>query len=196
MPPRLIEHDGRALSISAWSRQPHQRALGLSRGTIGMRLDAGWTAEQALTIQLGCRVPAEGPAAVLPNVPYAADVAAQLMVSTGPATLEQVADALGLTRERVRQIEAEALAKLRKRAPLVRLTPGFDHVHVSTGRHEPSRTRPAPAAEVVAPVVAPAVEDGLQSSPWRELEHALVRGTRAAEALLAILDEVGAMEAA
>lgn len=194
MPPRLIEHDGRALSITAWSRQPHQRALGLSRGTIGMRLDAGWTAEQALTIQLGCRVPAEGPAAVLPNVPYDADVAAQLMVSTGPATLEQIADALGLTRERVRQIEAEALAKLRKRAPLVRLTPGFDHVHVSTGRHEPSRTRSAPV--VAAPVVAPVVEDGLQSSPWRELEQALVRGTRAAEALLAILDEVGAMEAA
>ena len=35
--------------------------------------------------------------------------------SSSPLTLQEIADALSLTRERVRQIEAKALTKLRKK---------------------------------------------------------------------------------
>jgi RNA polymerase sigma factor (sigma-70 family) len=38
-----------------------------------------------------------------------------------PRTLEQVGDELGITRERVRQIESRALAELRSQAPQLHL---------------------------------------------------------------------------
>lgn len=49
---------------------------------------------------------------------YEDDVAARLFVAhfTDGATLEQVGDAFGITRERVRQLEAKALDRARKRA--------------------------------------------------------------------------------
>lgn len=51
------------------------------------------------------------------DTPYRRDVAAQLFVAIfkGGATLDSIAEALGVSRERVRQIEGDAIAKLRER---------------------------------------------------------------------------------
>ena len=48
------------------------------------------------------------------DTPYEQDVACQLFVATFAqgATLDSIADAIGVSRERVRQIETEALRKL------------------------------------------------------------------------------------
>lgn len=48
---------------------------------------------------------------------YAKDIACQLFVAVfrGGSTLDSIAEALGVSRERVRQIEGEAMAKLRAR---------------------------------------------------------------------------------
>lgn len=48
------------------------------------------------------------------DTPYRRDVACQLFVATfrGGATLDAIAEAIGVSRERVRQIEGEAIAKL------------------------------------------------------------------------------------
>lgn len=50
--------------------------------------------------------------------PYSEDIAAQLFVATFPdgATLEQIGEAFGVTRERIRQVEVDALETLRNRA--------------------------------------------------------------------------------
>ena len=50
------------------------------------------------------------------ETPYERDVACQLFVQTfgSSATLDMIAEALGISRERVRQIELEALRKLRE----------------------------------------------------------------------------------
>lgn len=59
-------------------------------------------------------------ARVHPTLPFELDVAAQRFVEDHPngATLEEIGAALGLTRERVRQIEEIALAKIRKFSPV------------------------------------------------------------------------------
>jgi hypothetical protein len=58
-------------------------------------------------------------ALVHPTLPFEFDTAAQLFVDEHPhgATLDEVGEALGLNRERVRQIEHAALAKIRKLSP-------------------------------------------------------------------------------
>lgn len=48
-----------------------------------------------------------------PGTRYEDDPAAQMIASRGGSTLELVAEALGVSRERVRQIQADALRKLR-----------------------------------------------------------------------------------
>jgi hypothetical protein len=55
---------------------------------------------------------------------YADDVAAQLFVAAYPdgATLEEVGDAFGVTKERIRQIENGALRHLESRLRLVGIT--------------------------------------------------------------------------
>ena len=52
---------------------------------------------------------------VHPTSRYEDDPAAQMIASLGGATLELVGEAMGITRERVRQIEAAALLKLHER---------------------------------------------------------------------------------
>ena len=47
------------------------------------------------------------------RTPYADDVVCQIAVSAGPLRLDDIADLMGVHRERVRQIEAQALRKLR-----------------------------------------------------------------------------------
>ena len=49
------------------------------------------------------------------------------VAAEGPRTLDEVADVLGLTGERVRQIEERALTKLRNSAPLRRLFDESDY---------------------------------------------------------------------
>lgn len=106
-------------------------------------------------------------ATVHPTLPFARDPDAQRFVADHPdgATLEQVGDALGVTRERVRQLERTALGRLRKRAALAGIDPS-DLAHVLAQRERgiapstfseapqlPSWRRPARAAkpEVTTP---------------------------------------------
>lgn len=58
------------------------------------------------------------PWTVHPSLPFAADAAAQAFVAEHPlgATLEEVAEAMGVTREAVRQLEEAAFAELRRAA--------------------------------------------------------------------------------
>jgi hypothetical protein len=85
--------------------------------------------------------------------PYASDVAAQLFVAHfgDGATLEDIGDALGVTRERVRQIEQVALRHLRARAKLAGISRediaailvgrvGANE-HVESTHYEPTRQR-------------------------------------------------------
>lgn len=62
-------------------------------------------------------------AIVHPTLAYALDEAAQRFVAEHPdgATLDEVGAAIGMTRERIRQIEDDAIAKMRRRAPLAGL---------------------------------------------------------------------------
>lgn len=70
------------------------------------------------------------------ETPYRDDVACQLFVATfrGGATLDSIAEALGVSRERVRQIEGEALKKIRAQGlPAFDIDP-FDPSETRTGR--------------------------------------------------------------
>ncbi len=46
---RLLEHNGKTLSISAWAREPEVKELGLEPKSISWRLANGWSVEDALT---------------------------------------------------------------------------------------------------------------------------------------------------
>jgi hypothetical protein len=64
-------------------------------------------------------------ATVHPTHPYRRDPAARAFVDAHPdgATLDEVGTALGITRERLRQIETNALATLRKRTKFAGIDP-------------------------------------------------------------------------
>ena len=104
---------------------------------------------------------------VHPTSRYADDPAAQILASRGGATLETVAAALGVSRERVRQIQTAAIAHIRARLPLV----GLDASHL---------------AEVLATRVgdddtathghAPAGYAGPSQSEAQQAHHAPARG--------------------
>lgn len=66
-------------------------------------------------------VRAQPGALVHPTSRYEADAAAQMIASLGGVTLEFVACAMGVSRERVRQIQDRALVRLRARLPLVQI---------------------------------------------------------------------------
>lgn len=61
-------------------------------------------------------------ALVHPSTRYELDPAAQMIASMGGATLEMVGEAMGISRERVRQIEAVALRRLKARCRLAGIT--------------------------------------------------------------------------
>jgi hypothetical protein len=189
---RRLEHNGRTLSVSEWVAQPEQRALGLSVHTINQRLRDSWPVGEALTTQRGARRNTSSfrVATVPPESSYLEDAVAQAFVAEhGGATLDEVAKEMGITRERVRQIEAVALARLRKRMPLAGITVE-DLGHVSTGRYD------GPPVVARAPGASEPVEhdDGRPWSPaLRELDEQLERATRRLEAWL---DVLGTVEAA
>lgn len=66
-----------------------------------------------------------GPALVHPTMPYELDEAAQRFVDEHPdgGSLDEIGEAMGLTRERIRQIESIALRRLSIRLPLAGIDP-------------------------------------------------------------------------
>src|SRR5262249_21721085 len=46
----ILSHNGRRLTVTEWARQ-----LGINPRTLGLRIDAGWTADEALTVPVGAR---------------------------------------------------------------------------------------------------------------------------------------------
>ena len=84
-----------------------------------------------------------------------------------PPTLEEIGQQMGLSRERVRQLEHRALARLRERNAIRRLGAAFELV---PGGDEPSAP-PAPAEALPAPVLSrprvPALPGAGTSAPRR-----------------------------
>jgi hypothetical protein len=143
-PARTFEHAGLALTVREWAERS-----GVGVQTIYSRLAAGHSVGAAIgELPLGpmvaplcclcgvapaiawrggrcntCRHVRQHGALVDMHTPYARDAAAQAFVAEheGGATLELVGLAMGVTRERIRQIEASALARFRRRAHLAGL---------------------------------------------------------------------------
>lgn len=107
---------------------------------------------------VGIRAAAATEGSIHPGLPFEQDEAAQRFVAEHPdgATLEEVGNAFGLTRERMRQIEAKAIDALRKRCALAGIE-AEDLAAALARRDEVSprgprltaATRPAPEAEPV-----------------------------------------------
>jgi hypothetical protein len=109
---RDITAYGRTQSISAW-----QREFGLHRGAIESRLKAGHSPEDAVSRGHISEAKELWPGAN--DLPFEADVIAQKLVNWhGPFTLETIGECLGITRERVRQVEARAFRKFREACAL------------------------------------------------------------------------------
>lgn len=122
-----------------------------------------------------------GESVVHPSTEYSEDPAAQMITSMPEgATLEQIGEAIGCTRERVRQIEVSALKKLRKRVAEFGLTDAdLFTSHASTDRH----VAPAPPS---APREAVARDDELVrgSVAWSRASSATGRGDARTSPLL------------
>lgn len=86
------------------------------------RAEDGWSYYYRCRTCCGLRVarPRERGSIVAHGVPYELDEAVKRFVDEHPsgATLEEVGVAFGVSRERIRQIESVALAKLRRRLEL------------------------------------------------------------------------------
>lgn len=103
------------MSVAQWSEDPDVRARGLDATAIENRKREDWTDHDALTIAKNRRRSARARMQSIDDgVAFADDEVAVAFVNQHPdgATLEEVGNAFGLTRERVRQIEAVALRKL------------------------------------------------------------------------------------
>lgn len=92
-------------------------ATGAKRGS-ARRRTGGWTYQVRCARCRGIHADRalEAGAIVHPTTRYEDDVVCQLIVSAFPEglTLEDVGEVLGLSRERIRQIEAGALAQVRR----------------------------------------------------------------------------------
>lgn len=95
------------LQVRAWAL-----AFDLPPRSVCDRLRAGWAPEDAVTAPRFAHHPKDG-------CPYEFDLDARRFVVEHPngGTLEEVGDHFGVTRERVRQIEAAALRQFQRRAP-------------------------------------------------------------------------------
>ena len=70
--------------------------------------------------------------------PYEEDLVAQTLVARGPLTLAEIGHAMGLSRERIRQIESAALAKALERCRLL----GWTEAQMVAWLREHDATRP------------------------------------------------------
>lgn len=154
-----------------------------ARKAVSARVHSGWSEDRALDTPIGAK---PGPVAgyrharsafresvagvsIDATTPYADDVEAQRLVEANPdgMTLEQVGDVLGVTRERVRQIEAGALKSLRLRCALAGIEPE-DVAAMLAGKRES-----APRGAVTSsgrPIAAPRSvgEEPLPPAAWSE----------------------------
>ena len=112
----------RKLTAAEWAREPEAVELGLCQRSISWRLRHGWDTERAITTPRtpGGGIHVRADVIVDGTTRYADDVAAQLCVAAFPdgMDLEEIGEAMGLSRERVRQVEAQALESLRRRLAL------------------------------------------------------------------------------
>jgi hypothetical protein len=97
------------MSAREWSETPLLQAWGISAATLRNRKRAGWSDEEALTQAVQGGDESDEPR-------FELDDDTILFVDQRPegATLEEIGEFFGICRERVRQIEAEALAKIRE----------------------------------------------------------------------------------
>ena len=129
---RLLTHQGVTDSLSGWARR-----AGLRRDTIYLRLKRGWSLGEALETPSGrgrraprlrtprkertgaWAPPDDGVKKRRARVRFDDCASSQMFVNAHPggATLDEVGVFFGITRERVRQIEARALAKLAHARP-------------------------------------------------------------------------------
>jgi hypothetical protein len=115
-----LSWEGRTLSVTAWAADPAVAALGITVPVIYSRLRLGWPTSRILTQptaprrENGYRRARQTSSIVDPHLPWELDEAARDFVAKHPdgGTLHEVGEALGVTRERVRQIEEKALRKL------------------------------------------------------------------------------------
>jgi len=144
---------GRTLTIPEWSQR-----TGLGVRTIEQRIAHDWPVEQILTAPKSTRMATVNGKERLVNLvtPWEEDDRCWYVVAHHPGglTLRQIGDIVGLTRERVRQIEAMALHKLRRHprraAALMQLM---------RESQEDEATR----------------DDERSRTPWQRTEHALTR---------------------
>lgn len=111
--------------------------------------------------------PRGGSSIVHPSRRYADDPAAQLFVAAFPdgATLAEVGEALGVNRERVRQIVEGACRSLLKRLPLAGVRAADVLEHLATKHGDPNAMPTPSAAHDVAPRQLAPRTDGTERLP-------------------------------
>lgn len=158
------------------------RARERARKAVSARVHSGWSEQRALDTPIGAK---PGPVVgyrhakakaresvagvhIDATTPFADDAEAQRLVAEHPdgMTLEQVGDVLGVTRERIRQIEAAALKSLRLRCALAGIEPE-DVAQMLAGKRE---SAPRGAVTTGRPIAAPRSvgEEPLPPAAWSE----------------------------